>query len=81
VAEDDHFDRSLVVGLLVDAVFEVFDTDAQRIEAVPLLGTSVPADYLSGMARARGAVVGVLAIDRVLAQRDLASAIASHQPH
>jgi hypothetical protein len=48
---------------------------------VPMLGTSIRADYLSGMARARGDVVGVLAIDRVLSLGDLASAIASYQPH
>jgi purine-binding chemotaxis protein CheW len=80
-SSDECFDRGLVVGLMVDAVFEVFDTDASRIEPVPMLGTSIRADYLSGMARARGDVVGVLAIDRVLSLGDLASAIASYQPH
>ena len=80
-SRDECFDRGLVVGLMVDAVFEVFDTDASRIEPVPMLGTSIRADYLSGMARARGDVVGVLAIDRVLSLGDLASAIASYQPH
>jgi hypothetical protein len=33
------------------------------------------------MTRARGEVIGVLALDRVLAQADLASAIAAHQAH
>jgi purine-binding chemotaxis protein CheW len=80
-SSDECFDRGLVVGLLVDAVFEVFDTDTSHIEAVPMLGTSVRADYLSGMARAHGQVVGVLAIDRVLSLGDLSQAIASYQPH
>ena len=79
--DDDGFGQGLVVGLMVDAVFEVFDTDAGRIEAVPILGTTIRPDYLSGMARARDEVVGVLNVDRVLALADLASAIASYQPH
>lgn len=78
---DAAFDDGLVVGLLVDAVFEVFDTDASRIEPVPILGTRVPADHLRGMARAHGQVLGVLAVERVLALGDLAAAIAAFQPH
>ena len=80
-AIDEVFDKGLVVGLLVDAVFEVFDTDSSQVEAVPMLGTRIPPEYLSGMTRARGQVIGVLAIDRVLSLGDLASAIASYQPH
>ena len=79
-SSDECFDRGLVVGLLVDAVYEVFDTDSTRIEPVPPLGTSVSGEYLSGMARAHGQVVGVLAIDRVLSLGDLSEAIASYQP-
>lgn len=75
------FDDGLVVGLLVDAVFEVFDTEASRIEPVPILGTRVPAEHLRGMARAHGQALGVLAVERVLALGDLAAAIAAFQPH
>jgi purine-binding chemotaxis protein CheW len=79
--DDEGYGRHLVVGLMVDAVFEVFDTEASRIEPVPILGTTIAGDYLSGMARARDQVVGVLNVDRVLALADLASAIASYHPH
>jgi purine-binding chemotaxis protein CheW len=72
--------HGLVVGLLVDAVYEVFDTDSTQVEPVPALGTRMRPDYLGGMTRARGEVIGVLALDRVLAQADLASAIAGHTP-
>ena len=68
-------------GLLVDAVFEVFDCSPSGIEPVPALGTRVPAASLQGMTRARGEVIGVLALDRELAPRQLASAIAAFQPH
>ena len=70
----------LIVGLLVDAVYEVFDTDAAAIEPVPMLGTRIAAAYLNGMARARGVVVAVLDLPHLLSVRDLAQAIAAHQP-
>ena len=72
---------SLVVGLLVDAVFEVFDTPAGAMEAVPQLGTPIDATFLRGMARTRGEVIGVLALDRVLAQHELTGLIAEHRAH
>ncbi|MBL8327465.1 MAG: chemotaxis protein CheW [Rubrivivax sp.] len=72
---------SLVVGLLVDAVFEVFDTSTARIEPVPALGTRIAAEMLAGMARARGEVIGLLALSRVLSQTDLTEMIARHSAH
>ena len=78
---DGAYEGVLVVGLLVDAVFEVFDTDSGAIEAVPMLGTRIRADFLSGMTRARGEVIGIVAVERVLASADLAAAIEAHQAH
>lgn len=72
---------TLVVGLLVDAVFEVFDTPASGIEPVPALGTRIAPAFLRGMTRNRGEVIGVLALDRVLAQQELSALIAQHLPH
>ncbi len=72
---------ALVVGLLVDAVFEVFDRAAHEIEAAPALGTGTDATYLRGMTRAAGEVIGVIALPQVLATRELAAAIAAYQPH
>jgi purine-binding chemotaxis protein CheW len=77
----EGIDAELVVGLLVDAVYEVFDTGPSAIEPVPALGTRIAADFLRGMTRARGQVIGVLALDRVLAQQELSALIASHAPH
>lgn len=84
---DEHPDSpatdgaALVVGLLVDAVFEVFDCPASGIEPVPPLGTRITPDFLRGMTRNRGEVIGVLALDRVLAQQELSALIAQHLPH
>lgn len=79
--DDGDAPQPLVVGLLVDAVYEVFDCAADDIEAVPVLGTRIAAHYLQGMTRARQAVIGVLALERLLAPGDLADAIAAFQPH
>ena len=77
----DNEGSALVVGLLVDAVFEVFDAPASGIEPVPALGTRIAPAYLRGMTRNRGEVIGVLALDRVLAQQELSALIAQHLPH
>jgi purine-binding chemotaxis protein CheW len=71
----------LVVGLLVDAVFDVFDRAPHEIEAAPALGTGTDAVYLRGMTRAAGELIGVIALPHVLAARELAAAIAAYQPH
>jgi len=83
VPEDEDCEpTTLVVGLLVDAVFEVFDTLPGDMEAVPAMGTSVSAMSLLGMTRARGQVIGVLAIDHILDAKQLARDIelGSHSP-
>jgi purine-binding chemotaxis protein CheW len=80
--EDDEASRgTLVVGLLVDAVFEVFDRNESEIEPPPALGTRIAPEFLRGITRAAGALVGVLALQEVLAARELSAAIASFQPH
>jgi purine-binding chemotaxis protein CheW len=78
-SESDH--PTFVVGLLVDAVYEVFDRLGHEIEAVPPLGTRIPAECLLGMTRAGGEVIGVLALNRVLNVAELAAAIAAHEAH
>jgi purine-binding chemotaxis protein CheW len=71
-----HTGETLVVGLLVDAVYEVFDAPTGSFEPVPPLGTYIDASYLRGMSRVRGEVIGVLALHRVLAQQELSALIA-----
>jgi purine-binding chemotaxis protein CheW len=72
--------QSWVMGLLVDAVFEVFDRNADEIEVAPSLGTRIAPEYLRGMTRADGELVGVLALPRLLSARELAAGIAGFQP-
>ncbi|MFN0186942.1 MAG: chemotaxis protein CheW [Aquabacterium sp.] len=80
IDDDAQSAEILVVGLLVDGVYEVFDAAAGRVEPVPPLGTRVPAPYLAGMVRAHGQVIGLLALDRALAARELAQLIGAGVP-
>jgi purine-binding chemotaxis protein CheW len=79
--EAQHNPHTLVMGLLVDAVFEVFDRKVDEIEAAPALGTRISPSYLRGMTRAGGELIGVLALSRLLAARELTAGIANFQPH
>ncbi len=65
-------------GLMVDAVHEVADIPPSGLESVPSLGTDIRGDYLEGMARLRGEIVPVLALERVLDEDALTLEIASH---
>jgi purine-binding chemotaxis protein CheW len=76
-----HSAHTLVMGLLVDAVFEVFDRNVDEIETAPALGTRISPSYLRGMTRAGGELIGVLALSRLLAPRELTAGIANFQPH
>jgi purine-binding chemotaxis protein CheW len=79
--DDAEQDAPLVIGLLVDAVFEVFDRGSAEIEPAPALGTGIAPEFLRGITRAGGELISVLALGQVLAARELAAAIAAYQPH
>ena len=55
----------LVVGVMVDSVCEVVEFGRGEIEPPPAFGTSLPADYLSGLGRLEQGFVLVLDADRV----------------
>jgi purine-binding chemotaxis protein CheW len=55
----------LVVGVMVDSVCEVIEFRHGEIEPPPAFGTSLPAEYLSGLGRLEQGFVLVLDADRV----------------
>ncbi len=80
--EDDEAPATgTAMGLLVDAVFEVFERGSGDIEPAPLMGTDIAPEHLLGITRAGGQLIGVLALDRALSAADLVAAIAGFQPH
>jgi purine-binding chemotaxis protein CheW len=67
-----------VLGVLVDAVHEVQEIAASAVEPAPSLGTRIHPDFLSGMAKVNGQLLGVLDLARVLAQHELSGLVAGH---
>lgn len=68
------------MGVLVDAVQEVFDVDDGCVESVPRMGTKIDPSFIAGMVRVRGLVTPALDFERTLAEQTLAELIAQGQP-
>ena len=79
IETDDTGNQTL--GVLVDAVYEVFDADRADQEDVPRLGTRISPEFIRSMLRVRGQATAEIDLARVLAKADLAQLIACHKPH
>jgi purine-binding chemotaxis protein CheW len=77
-AEADAAIGPQTLGLLVDAVQEVFDTRAEDAESVPRLGTRIAPDFLRQMVRSRGQATPELDLGAILDVRVLAELIGTH---
>lgn len=66
------------LGVLVDAVHEVFDTAPDDLEPVPRLGTRIEPRWIRSMVRVRGDATPELDLDQVLHHRALADLITAH---
>lgn len=69
----------LRMGMLVDAVYEVFDAQPDALEPVPRLGMRIDASFIRSMARVRGQATPELHLDAVLDANALAALIEAHQ--
>lgn len=58
--------QQLQHGLIVDHVEEVIQINSGDVEETPEFGGGLRADYLLGMAKVKGSVKTLLAIDRIL---------------
>jgi len=63
--------KTILLGLVVDAVEEVSSIVASDIEDTPDFGTTLDTSYLVGMAKIKGKVVSLLNIDHCLGAADL----------
>ena len=64
-------DGKQVLGMLVDAVNAVVDIAAADIEPPPAFGTRIRPDFISGIGKANGKFVILLAIERVLSSCEI----------
>lgn len=61
----------VLTGLLVDGVSEVVQIAASDVEPVPALGEDMKLDFVTGISKAKGRVVVLLDMDRVMQEQDL----------
>ncbi|SYZ74393.1 Chemotaxis protein CheW [Candidatus Zixiibacteriota bacterium] len=67
--EGEH--GSTLMGILVDAVSEVLDIQANEIEDTPVFGVGVDTRFILGIGKVRNTVKILLDIDRVLTNVDV----------
>ena len=68
--------QSVTLGLMADAVREVFDLYEDEIEAPPKIGTMLRTEFLKGMGRKGDAFVLILNIDRIFSKDELSLVLA-----
>jgi len=71
VVEVDFGDRSVMTGVVVDAVSEVLDIDNEQIEDAPAFGGGVDTDFILGIGKIKNEVKILLDIDKVLDTGDV----------
>jgi len=71
VVEIDSTQKTIQIGIVVDAVSEVLNIREDEIEAAPAFGTKLNTDYILGMAKIEGGVKILLNIDKVLSTQEI----------
>lgn len=67
--------EKIVIGVVIDAINEVFNLREDEIEAAPSFGAGIRADFLDGMGKASDKFVVLLNIERVLSIDELSELI------
>lgn len=68
-AEGEHHD----IGVVVDAVCEVLEIPANKIEPPPSFGANIRIDFISGMGKVNDQFVIILNVNHVLSLEELAA--------
>jgi purine-binding chemotaxis protein CheW len=71
VVEIDGAAGTVQIGIVVDAVSEVLNVNAEDIEETPTFGAKLNTDYILGMAKMEGGVKILLDIDQVLSDQEI----------
>lgn len=79
VVEVELDGQTVALGLMVDAVREVFDLFEDEIEPAPQIGTMLSTGFIKGMGRKDGEFVLLLDIDKVFSEHELSLAWAGPQ--
>ena len=71
VVEIDGSAGTVQIGVVVDAVSEVLNVNAEDVEETPTFGTKLNTDYILGMAKMEGGVKILLDINQVLSEGEM----------
>jgi len=66
VVEVDMNGSNVMMGIVVDSVWEVLNVSAAEIDETPAFGDQVSTDFVLGLAKVKGTVKILLDLDRVL---------------
>jgi len=72
IVEVTQEDAKHDIGIMVDAVSEVLEIQANEIEPPPSFGARIRADFIAGMGKVAGKFVIILQIGRVLSVDEMA---------
>lgn len=61
-----HEDQQRIVGLVVDAVADVYRLDETEIQPPPDMGSAIHADFVHGLATVEGKMVILLDVDQLI---------------
>ncbi len=71
VVEIEGSAGTVQIGIVVDAVSEVLNVNAEDVEETPTFGAKLNMDYILGMAKMEGGVKILLDIDKVLSSEEI----------
>lgn len=70
VSKDDNLQE---IGIVVDSVSEVMDIEDENIDDTPEFGSEFDSEFIMGMAKAKGRVISLLSIERILTADEVVS--------
>jgi len=73
VVEVSKADTIQEIGIVVDSVSEVMDIENENIDDTPEFGSGFDAEFIMGMAKAKGRVISLLSIEQILSTEDVVS--------
>jgi purine-binding chemotaxis protein CheW len=76
IAEIEQDGKKNLIGVIVDRVNQVMDLLPEEIEVAPSFGTSVQADFISGLAKKEKGFILILAFEKILSLAELKSGFA-----
>lgn len=73
VVRVENNDRSQVIGMVVDAVSEVYRLDQESIQDFPEINSAVTSDFIKGLSTVDEKMLILLDVDKLLSIRDIAA--------